>query len=333
MRWRLTDLLTKNAEPLPPGPRGRILFVGPFQGGVGGVERLTRCFADWVRDSGYTATMVFEHTQFPIGPYTVAPSETVQVLGSGAWSRRLAEAAYDFVYIMPSGLGRRRWLPRLRQVKSRRVVLDLDPKRKYLEVTDVLHCESPRDEALPRPHVTAMPDPRPTIPDATGSDTAGSDAPIDAYFTAFTPYGAIKGHDRIPAFLDGADKALIWCYDPITFARRKRRYGKQIEAYVDELRAHPNLEVRLAPSREELYGLYRRTAGYVCFSRSETLGFSMLDAVALGKPLCAERVGVCRALADFAPTTDFGAPIFRTYPMPETLGYEGLAQAVAAMPS
>ena len=55
MRWRLSDLVTPKAEPLPPGPRGRILFVGPFQGGVGGVERLTRCFADWVRDSGFTA--------------------------------------------------------------------------------------------------------------------------------------------------------------------------------------------------------------------------------------------------------------------------------------
>lgn len=327
MRWRLSDLVTPKAEPLPPGPRGRILFVGPFQGGVGGVERLTRCFADWVRDSGYTATMIFEHTNMPDGPYTVEPSDTVRVLPSGAWSRKLAEADYRFAYIMPSGLGRRRWLPRLAQIRVKRVVLDLDPKRKYIDITDVLHCESPRDDPLPRPHVVAMPDPRPTIPPAR----AGDDEPLDAYLTAFTPYGRVKGHDRMPAFLDGADKRLVWCYDPITFARRKKKYGARIEAAVDEIRGHPNLDLVLAPSREALYSLYRRCAGYVCFSRSETLGFSMLDAVALGKPLCAERVGVCRALEGFEATTDFGAPVFRTYPLPGLGGYERLAQAVEAM--
>lgn len=327
MRWRLSDLFTPKAEPLPPGPRGRILFVGPFQGGVGGVERLTRCFADWVRDSGYTATMIFEHTNMPPGPYSIEPSDTVRVLPGGAWSDRLAKADYDFVYIMPSGLGRRRWLPRLARVTSRRVMLDLDPKRKYLDACDILHCDAPRDGELPRPHVVAMPDPRPTIPPAPDAP----EAPLDAYLTAFNPYGAVKGHDRIPAFLEGADKRLIWCYDPITFARRKKKYGEVIEAYVDEIRGHPRLEIVRAPSREELYGLYRRCAGYVCFSRNETLGFSMLDAVALGKPLCAERIGMCRAIEGYEPTQDFGTPNFRQYELPPTPGYEGLAEALQGM--
>ncbi len=312
----------KKAEPLPPGERGRILFVAPFLGGVGGVERLARIFADWVRDSGYTCTAVFEHTNMPPGPYDVEPSDTLRVLESKDWSDAIATADYDFAYIMPSGLGRKRWLPRLERVGSPRVVLDLDPRRKYLSITDVLHCETPRDEALPRPHVVALPDPFPTMPSIEGDVE-----PRDAYLTAFTPYGEIKGHQYIQAFLDATDKRLIWCYDPITFARRKKKYARNIMANVESIR-HPRLERVEAPSRDELYRLYHACAGYVCFSQSETLGFSMLDAVALGKPLCARRIGVCRALEGFRPTEDFSNPVFETYPLPDTGGYEGLFRDV-----
>ena len=38
--WRSRSRAAASREPLPPGPRGRILFVGPFNGGVGGIERI-----------------------------------------------------------------------------------------------------------------------------------------------------------------------------------------------------------------------------------------------------------------------------------------------------
>lgn len=307
-------------EPLPPGPAGRILFVGPINGGIGGVERITRCFADWARTSGYTATLVVRH-DFPGGPYHVTSDDRLRVLPERAWNRALAEAAYDFVYVIAAGLDRRRWVPRLRTVRGTRVVLDLDRKRKFLEVTDVLHCEAPRVETPPRPFVVATPDPAPTMP------AIEPQADGDFYLTAFAPYGSIKGHEHVPTFCEHADRRLVWCYDLTSWGGRRRKFERICRRHIAEA-AHPRLELVEAPSQAELYRLYDACAGYVCFSREESLGFAMLDAVALGKPLCARHIGVCRALEDFRPTEDFASPVFGTYALPAMLGYGALFEQV-----
>ncbi|MHC5010188.1 MAG: hypothetical protein ACYTG6_04455, partial [Planctomycetota bacterium] len=273
MRWTWRQ----GAEPLPPGPKGRILFLGAFNGGVGGVERLTRSFAHWVEDSGYTATMLFRHADLGGGPNVVTATERVRVLPDRAWGRRLADASYDFVYVLPPGLGARRWVPRLRGVQGTRVVLDLDPKRKYLDVTDVLHCEAPRDEVLPRPHVVAVPDPRPSMVDV------GEQPPGDFHLTVFNPYGTLKGQRHVPAFLEATQRRLVWCYDPASWAGRKHRYGRQMRESAGAVR-HPRLDLIESPTQAALYRLYGACAGYVCFSDREGLGWSLLDALVLGKP-------------------------------------------------
>ncbi|MHC5012649.1 MAG: hypothetical protein ACYTG6_17175, partial [Planctomycetota bacterium] len=56
----------------------------------------------------------------------------------------------------------------------------------------------------------------------------------------------------------------------------------------------------------------------------EGLGWSLLDALVLGKPICARRVGICTALADFRATTDFSRPVCARYELPETLGFATL---------
>ena len=116
--------------------------------------------SNWAIGSGFGVTMVFGDTLD--GPFRVATERSVRVLGND-WSPGLEKTRYDYVYVVPPGLRARHWVPRLQRVRGTRVVLDLDPKRKFLSVTDVLHCETPRDEPLPRPHVVALPDPRPTL--------------------------------------------------------------------------------------------------------------------------------------------------------------------------
>ena len=312
----LRRLLAAPVEPLPPGPAGRILFIGPFNGGIGGLERITRCFADWVRTSAYTATMVVKH-EFPGGPYHIESDEQVRVLPESAWGSALAGASYDFIYFVGAGLKRKRWLPRMRALDGVRVVLDLDRKRKYLPVTDVLHCEVPRAVTPPAPFVVATPDPRSTMPSVAPRPAE------DYYLTAFNPYGNIQGHRHIPAFCDAADKRLVWCYDLTTWVGREKRYAEVCQQNIRSV-AHDRLELVEAPDRARLYDLYAGCAGYVCFSEDESLGFSMLDAVALGKPLAARRVGLCTALSDFQPTEDFGAPVFGRYELPQMLGYGAL---------
>ncbi|MDF1702028.1 MAG: hypothetical protein P1V36_12800 [Planctomycetota bacterium] len=319
----LRRLLTPSATPLPPGPRGRILFVGPFHGGVGGVERITKCFADWARTSGYSTTMVVRN-DIAAGPYTIRQDDRVKIVQEDAWGRELQTAAYDYVYIIGPGLKRRLWLPRLRRIQGVRVLLDLDRKRKWIDVADVLHCEAPREAPLPGPHVVATPDPFSTMP-AVEPQPAG-----DFYLTAFNPYGGIKGHQYIEPFCEASDRTLIWCFDTSTWSNRESKYRDLCEHNIDSVE-HERLIKVASPTREELYDLYARCAGYVCFSEDESLGFSMLDAVALGKPLCARRIGLCRGLEDFQATEDFGAPKFGTYALPALLGYGSLFEQIPAL--
>ena len=288
---------------------------------MGGIERITKCFADWARDSGFTTTMVVLH-DLPGSAYYVEDGETLKVVPEAAWGSSLAKAEDDFIYVIGAGLKRRRWLPRLARMNNGvRVLLDLDRKRKWIDVIDVLHCEAPRAEPLPKPHVVAMPDPTSTMP-VVQPGPAG-----DYYLTAFNPYGGIKGHQYIERFCESSDRRLVWCYDLTTWLGREAKYRTACQANLDSVR-HERLELVEAPTRERLYDLYAGCAGYVCFSEDESFGFSMLDAVALGKPLCAREVGICRALEGFRPTEDFARPIFGRYALPETLGYGALFDAI-----
>ena len=54
----------------------------------------------------------------------------------------------------------------------------------------------------------------------------------------------------------------------------------------------------------------------------------MLDAVALGKPLAARHIGLCRDLEGFVPTEDFAEPHFGTYALPSMLGYGALFERI-----
>jgi hypothetical protein len=308
------------AAPLPPGPRGRILFVGPFHGGAGGIERLTKTFAAWVEGSGFTATCVFQDGEVGESAYSVRETERLRVLRGRDWGRAL-ETEYDFAYVVPPGLDASLWRKRLARVRGPRVALDLDPKRKLGMVTDVLHRETPRDEPADRPAVVATPDPRATIPDVPPEE------PGDFHLTVFTPYGDVKGHRHVREFLEGGDRRLVWCYDPVTFAARKAASADEIRARVAEV-SHPRLRTVESPSLAEVYRLYRASLGYVCFSESEGLGWAMLDAMALGKPLAARRIGICRAVNGFRATDDFRKPVFGTYPLPPTEGFEGLFREV-----
>lgn len=323
MRLRPRGVFARKARPVAPGPRGRILFIAPYLGGVGGIERLTATFARWVVASGFHATLVAEHTGYPDGPFQVASAPGLEVISSDHVGRELLEADWSLVYVVPKGIGAKRWVPRLQRVRAPRVVLALDAKGKYASVTDWRHAESPRDDLPADTTILATPDPRYTLPqDVTPSGAA------TAWLTVFNPYGEIKGHDRIPAFLEATDKPLVWCYDPTTFVGRKKKWGRRIEETVAALAGNPALRPIRAANRETLYAAYRDAAGYVCFSRSEGLGWALLDALAFGLPICSERVGILHAVSDFRATTDFAAPQFGTYAMPPCSGFDGLLAAL-----
>jgi hypothetical protein len=307
-------------EPAPPGPEGRVLFVGPYNGGVGGIERLTRAFADWVERSPFSATMLFRHHDLPVGRYTVRDTARVRCLPESAWGPALARADWRAAYVIAPGIRAKRWLPRLAEVRAPRVFLDLPARRKFDDVCDLVHCEAPRDVPPERPHVVALPDPLSTLPEVPPAPRG------DHHLTVFTPYGEVKGAQHVRTFCEATDRPLIWCCDPQTF-RRDRRTLRKIEERLAAAR-HPRLEVRMATSSEEMYRLLRSSVGYVCFSDEESLGYSMLDALLLGVPLCARRIGVCRAIPGFRPTVDFAKPVFGVYPPPPAAGFGAVFAAL-----
>jgi glycosyltransferase involved in cell wall biosynthesis len=265
--------------------------------------------------------MVFRHI-LPSGPFTVGDGPFVRVLGERDWSDALQDADWDYVYVVPPGLKKKTWIPRVARLAGPRILLELDHDNPWLEVADVLHVEAPRDRRLPKPHVVATPDPRDTIPDVPPVGEEGY------VLTVFTPYGPEKGHLHIPALLEGMSRRLVWCFDLASFKSRKRRYEREIRARIAEV-AHERLDLVESPTQEELYRHYHACAGYVCFSDREGLAWSVLDAVALGKPVCARDVGICKALRNFTPTDDFGHPFFRRYDLPPTPGFEALFEGVS----
>ncbi len=314
-------------EPLPPGPEGHLLFVGPYNGGVGGIERLTRAFADFVEGSGFTATMVFRHPEPVPGPYAIAASPRLRLLAERDWSAALEEGDHRATYVIAPGLRARRWVPRLARVRSPRVFLDLPARRKFDAVCDAVHREAPRDEPCDRPHVVAIPDPRTTWPEGRRDPDAGA-APSAHHLTVFTPYGDVKGARHVRPFLEATDRRLVWCYDPATF-RRNRRAMRRIRDATSAAR-HPRLDLREGLPPAEIHALLRSAAGYVCFSDDEGLGWSMLDALVAGVPLCARRVGVCRAVPGFRATEHFARPVFGTYAPPPIAGFAPVFRDLAA---
>jgi glycosyltransferase involved in cell wall biosynthesis len=313
---RLLGSSRGRGEPLPPGPRGAILYVAALNGGIGGAERLTKTFAAWVEASGYSATLVFRQRLDP-GPFSVQDAPRLRVLSDRDWSPALEHAPWRHVYVVPPGLDRRRWAPRLGRLAGTRILLHLDQARHYVHAADLIHCETPPEADLPLPFVVATPDPHPTLPEVPETATEDFD------LTVFTPYGRVKGHPLITAFLQGTGRRLVWCYDVTSFAGRKRRYAREIRERVASV-ASPLLDAREGLPRAEIYRLYRAARGYVCFSEREGLGWALVDALALGKPVASRRVGICRLIPGFEATTDFARPVFRTWPLPETPGFARL---------
>jgi hypothetical protein len=253
----------------------------------------------------------------------VRDSAKVRVLSERDWGPALERAEHAAVYVVAPGLRAKRWVPRLARVRAPRVFLDLPARRKFASVCDAVHCEAPRDVPPDLPFVVATPDPRGTIPDVPAPP------PGDHHLTVFTPYGDVKGARHVRAFLDATDRPLVWAYDLSTF-REDRRATARIRAALDAAR-HPRLVLREGLPPEEVTRLLRSAAGYVCFSDEEGLGWSMLDALVLGVPLCARRVGACRAVPGFRATEDFSRPVFGTYPPPPTPGFGPVFEGISAL--
>lgn len=102
------------------------------------------------------------------------------------------------------------------------------------------------------------------------------------YLTVFNPYGAVKGVDDLREALRGAPYPIVWCYSRGTLA---------FDIPVD-LCDHPGLIHLEDVAPEELRFLYENCLAYLCFSRNESFGWAIVDALQYSQAIVSRRIGV-----------------------------------------
>lgn len=100
------------------------------------------------------------------------------------------------------------------------------------------------------------------------------------FLTVFNPHSGAKGADIVERLAPQLPLPLIWCY------------GRQNDLRPDPRVVIPNVVPMANLTQPALRALYRSSAAYVSFSRTEGFGWSILDALASNTHVVSRRVGV-----------------------------------------
>ncbi|MBN1850767.1 MAG: glycosyltransferase [Deltaproteobacteria bacterium] len=117
----------------------------------------------------------------------------------------------------------------------------------------------------------------------------------DQYFlTVFNPYDReslyedglkpTKGYDLIYELADHMTLPLIWCHS-----------GESLPVS-HNIKNHPNIIHFSNLAQEKLYYLYENATAYVSFSREESFGWSLADAIMFDKPIISRNIGIISSL-------------------------------------
>lgn len=101
------------------------------------------------------------------------------------------------------------------------------------------------------------------------------------YDDGFKPY---KGYDLIYELADNLALPLVWCHSDRSLPVQ------------ENIKKHPNI-IHLPNLRQEkLYYLYEHASAYISFSREESFGWALADAIMFDKPIISRNVGVISSL-------------------------------------
>ena len=120
------------------------------------------------------------------------------------------------------------------------------------------------------------------------------DLPPHFFLTVFNPYNRdchyedgfkpAKGYDLLYESADHLAFPLIWCHSDNSLPVK------------ENIRQHPNIIHMPNLSQERLYYLYEKALAYISFSREESFGWSLADAIMFDKPIISRSVGVISSL-------------------------------------
>jgi glycosyltransferase involved in cell wall biosynthesis len=118
--------------------------------------------------------------------------------------------------------------------------------------------------------------------------------PSAFFLTVFNPYELnrqyqdglkpCKGYDLVYELADSFALPLVWCHTSETLPIKHN------------IREHPNIIHLDNLKQEKMYYLYQKTTAYVSFSREESFGWSIADAIMFDKPIISRRIGVLSSL-------------------------------------
>lgn len=109
--------------------------------------------------------------------------------------------------------------------------------------------------------------------------------PPQFLLTVFNPYGAVKGLDALEQTARYSKIPIIWCYNDMTRFNLFKGDYKAMEPI-------PNVIQYRNLSQEKLYYLYKKAAGYVCFSINEGFGWAVADAFVFNLPIVSRDIGI-----------------------------------------
>lgn len=89
-----------------------------------------------------------------------------------------------------------------------------------------------------------------------------------------------KGYDLIYELADHFELPLVWCHSDESLPSKHN------------IKEHPNIIHFHNLKQEKMYYLYEKATAYVSFSREESFGWSIADAMMFDKPIISRNIGV-----------------------------------------
>lgn len=147
---------------------------------------------------------------------------------------------------------------------------------------DALALESPANQTLVPAGGASVLLPPPVYELAERATKPRLELPKRFLLTVFNPYSEIKGADEISAWIDRSSLPLPWCHSQATMPH-------EIPL---SLSRHPRIIHVEDATEQELRYLYETCAGYVCFSKYEGFGWTIVDALRYTPAIYSRPVGV-----------------------------------------
>lgn len=284
---------------------GTAAILTKWEGGIGGVDRVLVTMVEAIVRHGFKVDVLTE-ARLPASHYSVVEGPSVRVNVVGESTSLVDLDQYDFVYVFPY-TSDELWSKQLRRTRALTIGLGGLPYTALPSYArfDVVHFESPSSRRSVLGAVLAPHDGRLGAQWREGLPPP----PVSGEYilSVFNPWGPVKGLDDMLAFVEGCPLPTVWCYNATAMIHQNLSDSRDA---IERAENHKNVIPARNLPLAQIYSFYQGCSGYASFSKSESFGWSVADAISFNKPICARKTGVLSYFPAFQPTQDFSRPVF-----------------------